>query len=244
MDRHRLPHLPRRAHRAQRVVLVRNGDAKDRHHRVADELLDRAAVPLEDRAEVCEVAAHARAKRLGVGGLAERGRSDEVAEEHGDDLARLALRRGDGQLGAARAAEPCVVRIVATTARARRHARSLGRRTGMDSSPLTDSNRRPPPYHRATRRERRARPGSRGHGSPARRRNRPKTSDLPWTPVPALVFPQGSLGYAGAGSPGRAISSVSAMVSLRPASVARMTSSAASEARARSMSSRPTGLSP
>src|SRR6184192_3623377 len=28
-------------------------------------------------------------------------------------------------------------------------------------SPLTDSNRRPPPYHRATRRERRARPGSR-----------------------------------------------------------------------------------
>ena len=101
-----------------------------------------------------------------------------------------------------------------------------------------------PPYHRATRRERRARPGSRGHGSPARRRNRPKTSDLPWTPVPALVFPQGSLGYAGAGSPGRAISSVSAMVSLRPASVARMTSSAASEARARSMSSRPTGLSP
>jgi hypothetical protein len=62
--------------------------------------------------------------------------------------------------------------------------------------------------------------------------------------LPALVFPQGSLGYAGAGSPGRAISSVSAMVSLRPASVARMTSSAASEARARSMSSRPTGLSP
>jgi hypothetical protein len=62
--------------------------------------------------------------------------------------------------------------------------------------------------------------------------------------VPALVFPQGSLGYGGAGSPGRAISSVSAMVSLWPASVARVTSSAASEARARSMSSRPTGLSP
>jgi len=53
-----------------------------------------------------------------------------------------------------------------------------------------------------------------------------------------------SLGYAGAGSPGRASSSVSAMVSLWPASVARATSSAASEARARSMSWRPTGLSP
>ena len=119
--------------------------------------------------------------------------------------------------------------------------------SGLDAALLQalfrNSNRRLPPYHRATRREGRARPGSRGHGSPPRTRNRPKTSDLPWTPVPALVFPQGSLGYAGAGSPGRAISSVSAMVSLRPASVARLTSSAASEARARSMSSRPTGLS-
>jgi hypothetical protein len=52
------------------------------------------------------------------------------------------------------------------------------------------------------------------------------------------------LAYAGAGSPGRASSSVSAIVSLRPASVARTTSSAASDARARSTSSRPTGLSP
>src|SRR6185436_760784 len=50
-------------------------------------------------------------------------------------------------------------------------------------SPLTDSNRRPPPYHRATRRDPRAKPGLRGHGSPAGRRNRPKTSDLTWTPV-------------------------------------------------------------
>jgi hypothetical protein len=91
---HRLPHLPGRTHRAQRVVLVRDGDAEDRHHRVADELLDRAAVPLEDRAEVGKVPTHARTKGLGVGGLAERGRSHEVAEEHGDDLARLSLPRG------------------------------------------------------------------------------------------------------------------------------------------------------
>ena len=70
----RLPHLPRRAHRTQRVVLVGDGYAEDGHHRVADELLDRAAVPLEDRAEICEVAAHARPERLGIGGLAERGR--------------------------------------------------------------------------------------------------------------------------------------------------------------------------
>lgn len=43
-------------------------------------------------------------------------------------------------------------------------------------SPLTESNRRPS-YHRATRREPRARPGSRGHESRARRRKRPKPSD-------------------------------------------------------------------
>ena len=75
-------------------------------------------------------------------------------------------------------------------------------------SPLTDSNRRPPPYHRATRREPRARPGSRGHERRARTRIRPKARDRAWTPVPALVFPQCSLGvsspswrkHAGAGS--------------------------------------------
>jgi hypothetical protein len=37
------------------------------------------------------------------------------------------------------------------------------------ASLLTDSNRRPPPYHRATRREARAKEGSRGHESRARR---------------------------------------------------------------------------
>jgi hypothetical protein len=50
-----------------------------------------------------------------------------------------------------------------------------------------------PSYHRATRRKARARPGSRGHESRARRRNRQKTSNPSWTPVPALVFPQCSL---------------------------------------------------
>jgi hypothetical protein len=60
-------------------------------------------------------------------------------------------------------------------------------------SPLTDSNRRPPPYHRATSREPGVRPGSRGHESRARRRNRPKTSDRAWTCEPGVMFPQCSL---------------------------------------------------
>ena len=67
---------------------------------------------------------------------------------------------------------------------------------GFYSSPLTDSNRRPPPYHRATRREPRARPGSRGHESRARIGNRPKTCDRACPAVPALVFPHCSLAFA------------------------------------------------
>jgi hypothetical protein len=62
-------------------------------------------------------------------------------------------------------------------------------------SPLPDSNRRPPPYHRAARREARASAGTRGHESPARRRKRPKTSDRAWTRAPALVFPHCSLAH-------------------------------------------------
>jgi hypothetical protein len=61
-------------------------------------------------------------------------------------------------------------------------------------SPLTDSNRRPPPYHRTTRREWRARAGSRGHENPGSRRNRPKRSSRAWTRVSGRTFPQCSLG--------------------------------------------------
>jgi hypothetical protein len=60
-------------------------------------------------------------------------------------------------------------------------------------SPLTDSNRRPPPYHRATRRESRACAVSRGHEDPASGRNRPKRSRRAWTRVPGRTFPQCSL---------------------------------------------------
>ena len=40
----RVAHLDRRAAGAKRVVLVQHGHAEHRHHRVADELLDRATV--------------------------------------------------------------------------------------------------------------------------------------------------------------------------------------------------------
>ena len=47
-----------RADRPERVVVVDRGDAEDRHDRVADELLDRPAVPLEHGARHLEVARH------------------------------------------------------------------------------------------------------------------------------------------------------------------------------------------
>jgi hypothetical protein len=102
----RLSHLHGRANGAKRVVLVHLRNAEDGHHRVADELLHCAAVPLDDRLHLAEVAAEQRAQCLRVGGLAERGRADDVAEEHRHDLAVLAWGGLLCQLRAAGVAEP------------------------------------------------------------------------------------------------------------------------------------------
>ena len=80
------PHLHRSPAGPQRVVLVHLRHAEHRHHRVADELLHRAAVRLDDRLHPLEVAGQQRLQRLRIDGLAERGRADHVAEQHGDDL--------------------------------------------------------------------------------------------------------------------------------------------------------------
>ena len=48
-------HLERRPAGAQRVVLVRNGHSEHRHHRIADELLHRATVVLDDPLHPLEI---------------------------------------------------------------------------------------------------------------------------------------------------------------------------------------------
>jgi hypothetical protein len=58
-------HLLCGPNRAQRVVLVRRRHSEDRHHCVADELLDRALVPLDDRLHALEVAREQPAQSLG-----------------------------------------------------------------------------------------------------------------------------------------------------------------------------------
>ena len=64
---HLVEHRERRAHGARRVVLVRARHPERRHHRVAGELLDRAAVLLDALRRAVEVLADAPADDLGIG---------------------------------------------------------------------------------------------------------------------------------------------------------------------------------
>jgi hypothetical protein len=113
--------LPRGAHRAQRVVLMHGRHAEDGHHRVADELLDGAAVPLDDRLGGLEVARHHAPEALRVDPLAERRRPAHVAEQHRHDFAHLARRCGLGQGSTAGVAETCALPIFGPAARADEH---------------------------------------------------------------------------------------------------------------------------
>ena len=67
--------------------------AEDRHHRVADELLHGAPVPLDDRPHLLVVAPHQPPQGLRVDTLAERRRADDVAEENRHDLPHLPAPR-------------------------------------------------------------------------------------------------------------------------------------------------------
>ena len=75
-----------------RVVFLSDRGAPDRHHGVADELLDGAAVAPDDRPGELEVARQDLAHLLGVALLREGREADEVAEQH-RDVAKLGGRR-------------------------------------------------------------------------------------------------------------------------------------------------------
>jgi hypothetical protein len=66
------PHVGCSPGGSERVVLVRDRQAEDRHDGVADELLDRAAVPLEGRAHRLVPPREHAAQRLRVEPLAKR----------------------------------------------------------------------------------------------------------------------------------------------------------------------------
>ena len=82
----RLAKLDRRPDGAQRVVLVHDGDPEGGHDRVTDELLDRAAVPLQHLAGGLVVARPDTAKRLGIEAFPQRRRICDVTEDKRDGL--------------------------------------------------------------------------------------------------------------------------------------------------------------
>ena len=82
-------HLDRGPDRPERVVLVDGGYPEDRHHGVADVLLDGAAVALEHRPHLLEEPRHQTAERFRIELLAERRRSRDVTEQDRDGLSNL-----------------------------------------------------------------------------------------------------------------------------------------------------------
>ena len=115
-----LLHLRRRPHRAEGVVLVRDRYAEDPDDSVADELLDRPAVPLDGPPHLVEVAEHQGANRFGVEALAHRGRASNVAEEHRRGLPPLPNGRDDEPRPAGHA-EAGPLRVLLAALRAKRH---------------------------------------------------------------------------------------------------------------------------
>ena len=73
-----------RTDRALGVVLLRDRRPPHRHHRVADELLDRAPVALDQAPAGFEVLREQLAHLFGIASLGERREPDQVGEENGD----------------------------------------------------------------------------------------------------------------------------------------------------------------
>ena len=84
---HSLLHRERRMQRTLGVILEGRGRAEDGHHRIADELLDRAAGELDLLAHrvVVPLELYPHALRVSISCVC--GRPDEVGEENRDELA-------------------------------------------------------------------------------------------------------------------------------------------------------------
>jgi hypothetical protein len=82
---------------------VGNRRAEDGHHGVADELLNRAGMPLELVADASVVRGEQLANVLGVEPLGLGGEANEVDEDNGDVLSLLGERRSTSCSGAAQA---------------------------------------------------------------------------------------------------------------------------------------------
>ena len=127
--------LGRGSNGTQSIVLVRGGPAEDGHRGVAYELLNAAAMGLEDFAQPRVIARHLRAHDLRIGAITQRGRADEVTEEHGDRLAHARVRKR--QTGPTGTAEARPGLVLTSAARTDDHRRSLRPRQSCASSAST-----------------------------------------------------------------------------------------------------------
>ena len=109
----------------QRVVLVEGRQPEHRHHRIADELLDRPAVAVDDGLGEIEVRADQRPQRLRVKPLPEGRRAGHVDEQDRDRPPRVLAH--DLQPRPAHVAEPGAGPIRGTTDPARDPLRVHGR---------------------------------------------------------------------------------------------------------------------
>ena len=125
----------RRTHRPLRIVFVGNRRAENGHHCVADELLHRAASPLELRAQVSVIRLEQSAHVLGIEEFRLCREADEVDEHDRDDLAFFAERALLSlERTTAGVAEACAFRILLATAGARHHAQSVRRARSVVTS--------------------------------------------------------------------------------------------------------------
>ena len=95
----RVDHLEARPNSTLRVILVRDRCPPHRHHRIADELLDRPAVARDRLAGGLEIPALQGTHLLGVAPVGEAREPDQIGEEDADEAtfgrwARCGLRRG------------------------------------------------------------------------------------------------------------------------------------------------------
>ena len=117
-----LSHLDGCRNRTKRIVFVHRWNAEHGHDRVADELLHRAAVPLDHGAHLVEVAPHGAANRFRIEALAQCGGAHDVGEDDRHHLSHLAPGRFFlRQAGSAGQAETRGSGILLSTARADRH---------------------------------------------------------------------------------------------------------------------------
>src|SRR5204863_2872787 len=128
-------HTDAGSHRAIPIAFVRDRRAEDGHHRIADDLLDRAAVPLELVAQAGMIERKQPAHVLWIELLCLRGESNEVDEDDGDDLSFLAEGTLVGlQRACAGVAEASTLGVLLAAARAHHHRQSV-RRAGLRSNP-------------------------------------------------------------------------------------------------------------